>query len=60
MRQTAWSIKPAPTFSDALAVVRQTLWQHLLFSMCKRTRNVQKMSDRQIKRLTSALSYTNG
>lgn len=60
VRQAAWYTKSAPTFSDALAVVRQTLWQHLLFSMCKHTRNVQKISERQINRLTSALSYTNG
>ena len=60
IRQAAWYPKPVPTFSDALALVRQTLWQHLLFSMCKRTRDVQKISDRQIERLTSALSHTNG
>jgi hypothetical protein len=60
VRQAAWYTKAAPTFSDALAIVRQTLWQHLLFSMCKRTHDVQKISERQIKRLTSALSYTHG
>lgn len=60
VRQAAWYTKSAPTFSDALAVVRQTLWQHLLFSMCRRTHDVQKISQRQIQRLTSALSYTNG
>lgn len=60
VRQAAWYAKSAPTFSDALAIVRQTLWQRLLFSMCKRMRNVQKLSERQIERLTSALSYTNG
>ena len=60
VRQAAWYAKSAPTFSDALAIVRQTVWQHLLFSMSKRTRDVQKMAQRQIKRLTSALSYTNG
>ncbi len=60
VRQAAWYAKPAPTFADALALVRQTLWQHLLFSMCKRTCNVQKLSERQIQRLTSALSYTHG
>jgi len=60
VRQAAWYSKPTPTFADALALVRQTIWQHLLFSMCKRTRNVQKISQSQIKRLTSALSYTHG
>lgn len=60
VRQAAWYTKAAPTFADALAVVRKTLWQHLLFSMCKRTRDVQKISERQINHLTSALSYTHG
>jgi hypothetical protein len=48
------------TFSDALAEVRKGLWQDLLFSTSKRQRDHQKISERQIKRLTSALSYTNG
>lgn len=60
IRQAAWYSKAAPTFADALAIVRQSLWQHLLFSMCKRTRDVQKRSEHQIKRLTLALSYTHG
>ena len=30
-RQAAWYTKPLPTFSDALALVRQELWQHLYF-----------------------------
>lgn len=60
VRQAAWYRKPAPTFADALAVVRQTLWQQVLFSMSKPTRDAQKISQRQIQRLTSALSYTNG
>lgn len=60
VRQAAWYTKSAPTFADAVAVVRKTLWQPLLFSMCKRTRDVQKISERQIQHLTSALSYTNG
>lgn len=60
IRQAAWYSKAAPTFADALAMVRQSLWQHLLFSMCKRTRDVQKRSEHQIKRLTLALSYTHG
>jgi hypothetical protein len=31
VRQAAWYSKPLPTFTDALAVVRQNLWQHLYF-----------------------------
>jgi hypothetical protein len=31
VRQTAWYAKPLPTFSDALALVRDQLWRHLYF-----------------------------
>jgi hypothetical protein len=27
VRQAAWYTKPLPTFSDALAIVRQSLWR---------------------------------
>ena len=60
VRRTAWYTKSAPTFSDALAIVRIGLWQHLLFSMSQRHGNHRKMSQAQIKRLTVSLSYTNG
>jgi hypothetical protein len=60
VRRTAWYAKSVPTFSDALAIVRKALWQHLLFSTSKRQRDHQKISQAQIKRLTSTLSYTNG
>jgi hypothetical protein len=60
VRRTTWYAKKVATFSDALAVVRQGFWQHLLFSTSKRQGDHRKISPRQIKRLTSALSYTNG
>lgn len=60
IRQATWYIKQVPTFSDALAMVRQTVWHQMFFSMCSRTQDVQKIAQRQIKHLTSALSYTNG
>src|SRR4051812_24493366 len=31
IRQAAWYHKPAPTFSDALALVRRDLWRHQAF-----------------------------
>jgi hypothetical protein len=31
VRQAAWYLKPLPTFSDALALVRQNFWKHLFF-----------------------------
>jgi hypothetical protein len=60
VRRTAWYAKRVATFSDALAIVRKELWQHLLFSPSTRQSDNRKISKRQIKRLTSALSYTNG
>lgn len=60
VRRTAWYAKKVATFSDALALVRKELWQHLLFSTSKQQDDQRKISERQIKRLTSALSYTNG
>jgi hypothetical protein len=59
VRRTAWYAKPAPTFSDALALVRRGLWHHLLFSTSMRESDHRNISERQIERLTSALSYTN-
>lgn len=60
IRQATWYIKQVPTFSDALASVRQTVWQQMFFSMCSRTQDAQNISQRQIKHLTLAISYTNG
>jgi hypothetical protein len=33
VRSTAWYRKTRPTFSDAMALVRRHLWNHLHFSM---------------------------
>jgi hypothetical protein len=33
MRNTAWYRKTRPTFSDAMALVRRQLWDHIHFSM---------------------------
>ena len=60
VRRTAWYAKQVPTFSDALALVREGLWHHLPFSTSQRQRDHRKISERQIKRLTSDLSHTNG
>ena len=38
VRSTAWYRKTRPTFSDALALVRQQLWDHLHFSMSQQER----------------------
>ncbi len=44
MRQTAWYRKPRPTFSDALAVVRHSLWYQVDLSPSHRTADMEKLS----------------
>ncbi len=58
MRQTAWYRKPRPTFSDALAVVRHSLWCHVDLSPSHRTADMEKLSPKLLERFTEALCYT--
>jgi len=58
MRHAAWYVKPRPTFSDALAVVRQHLWQQLCFHTCEARSDGAKSSLQLWNRLIPALSYT--
>jgi hypothetical protein len=57
MRQTAWYHKPRPTFSDALAVVRHSLWCPVDLSPSHRTADVEKLSPKLLERFTEALCY---
>lgn len=57
VRQTAWYVKPCPTFSDALAVVRQHLWQHSGFQLSDNHMHNAKRSPVLLLRLTEALCY---
>jgi hypothetical protein len=43
VRQAAWYIKPLPTFSDALVVVRQVFWIHLNFRLSWPQTEMQKI-----------------
>jgi len=58
MRQAAWYLKPRPTFSDALAVVRQHLWRHLCFPPSAARIESAKSARVMWNRLIPALSYT--
>lgn len=58
IRQAAWYRKRWPTFSDALAVVRQTLWTQLGFPISESKTDVVKMPCHLFQRLTEALCYT--
>jgi hypothetical protein len=57
MRQTAWYHKPRPTFSDALAVVRHSLWCHVDLSPSHRTADSEKLSPKLLERFTETLCY---
>jgi hypothetical protein len=58
MRQAAWYVKARPTFSDALAVVREHLWQHLCFHLSDAGIKDTKLPLPLWDRMIPALSYT--
>ena len=58
VRQAAWYCKPLPTFSDALALVRQEVWQHRYFQLSKKRYDVQKMQPDLLNYLCNAAFYT--
>ena len=57
MRQTAWYRKQRPTFSDALAVVRRSLWSHVDLASSHITAHSEKLSPKLLERFTEALCY---
>jgi len=57
IRQAAWYRKPAPTFSDALALVRRDLWRHQTFQTSPPADDVAKVPRMLIERLTETLCY---
>jgi hypothetical protein len=57
VRQAAWYTKRLPTFSDALGVARQHLWQSLGFSTSPRDHDMQKHEQVLLRRYTDALCY---
>lgn len=57
IRKTAWYVKAIPTFSDALAVVRQNCWRQV-FDLSIVEDNIQKSLLFMQNRLTEAICYT--
>jgi hypothetical protein len=57
IRHAAWYHKPAPTFSDALALVRRDLWRHQTFQTSPPADDVAKVPRALIERLTETLCY---
>ena len=58
IRQAAWYTKRRPTFSDALAVVRQRIWAQIGFPTSGSKTDVVKVPGHLFARLTEALCYT--
>jgi hypothetical protein len=57
VRSTAWYRKIRPTFADAMALVRQQLWEHLHFSMSHQETDMIKIPRALFERFTEALCY---
>jgi hypothetical protein len=57
VRQAAWYIKLQPTFSDALAAIRQLLWREAGFHLSPSEADSVKVSRVLLERLTDALCY---
>jgi len=57
IRQAAWYVKRLPTFSDALAVVRQSLWRQPYFPTSWGKTDIQKQAHWVLQRYTDALCY---
>jgi len=58
IRQAAWYAKSTPTFSDALATVRQQIWQTQHFSISTPLGDVQKIPLEDFQPWLDALCYT--
>jgi hypothetical protein len=57
VRSTAWYGKTRPTFSDAIAWVRQYLWEHLHFSMAQQGTDTIQIPRALLERFMEALCY---
>ena len=57
VRSTAWYRKTRPTFADALALVRQQLWDHLHFSMSQQETDMIKIPRALFERFIDAVCY---
>lgn len=53
----AWYGKRHPTFSDAIACVRQLLWQESSFSMAAQKDDIVKLLREQLQLLQQALAW---
>jgi len=57
VRQAAWYAKAAPTFSDAVALVRRSLWREMTFCTSPSEADMVKIPRALVDRFTDLLSY---
>jgi DDE superfamily endonuclease len=57
VRSTAWYSKTRPTFSDAMALVRRQLWDHIHFSMSQQETDMIQIPRALLERFSEALCY---
>jgi len=57
VRSAAWYGKTRPTFSDAIALVRRQLWEHIHFSTSQQETDLIKIPRALLERFTEALCY---
>ena len=57
VRQAAWYQKPAPTFADALALVRRQLWAQVAFCTSASQPDTIKVPRQFVDRMTDTLCY---
>jgi DDE superfamily endonuclease len=57
VRSTAWYSKTHPTFSDAIALVRRQLWEHIHFSTSHQETDMIQIPRTLLERFTDALCY---
>jgi hypothetical protein len=56
-RQASWYAKPLPTFADALAAVRRTLWQSMISNTSPNASDTVKMPRAVLNHLTELACY---
>jgi hypothetical protein len=57
--QSPWYSELHPTFADALALVRQHIWQHVYFCLSQRTPDSTNTAAAMFKRLSTVQAYAN-
>jgi hypothetical protein len=57
VRRTAWYDKSLPTFSDAMALVRRHVWDHIHFSTSQEEADMIKIPRSLFERFLDAMSY---